>query len=507
MIKEILGMLRERGANIDAIAGTGTTVSAATSMEMTPPPKAQTTKIVPTFLTSTQQSPDTFLPQNDLFLANLDIDTLRGGATTAATLRSLVKASPDLSAAVFSAIRVGVTAKYTVIARNLDGTLNPDGTALAQQLCRRFDILGPSDGGYNAWPSIRSASETMAKELMLLGACSLEVVLNKARLPEALLPIAVDSVRFKYQKKRKIPFQVVGGEEISLDYPTFFYLSLDQSTKFASADSPVESSIQPMIAIQSFMSDLRRVFRRAIHPRIKAMLNEEKWRKMIPADILNDPQKLKDYMDTTTSSIQTLINGLNPEDALVLFDILDIDYLNNGSISLSEEYKTLAAIMNSKLAAGSKTLPTILGHEAQGSRNIASTQAMLYLRTVEGAVQFKINEIFSRALTLCVRLFGVDAVVEFAYDRPNLRPEAELEAFYAMKQSRVREQLSDGLITDEEASLLLTGTLPPAGMRPLSGTGFAGGGGGATNISTPESNTSALNQDLSGDAPRDQKTT
>jgi hypothetical protein len=72
-----------------------------------------------------------------------------------------------------------------------------------------------------------------------------------------------------------------------------------------------------------------------------------------------------------------------------------------------------------------------------------------------------------------------------------------------MRQSRILEQLSLGLITDAEANLELTGTLPPPGAPKLSGTMFKNSSPG--NISTPESNTGALEQDLSGDTPKEPK--
>ena len=55
----------------------------------------------------------------------------------------------------------------------------------------------------------------------------------------------------------------------------------------------------------------------------------------------------------------------------------------------------------------------------------------------------------------------------------NLKPENELEAFKTLKQARILEQLSLGLITDEQAAEELTGdpTLPKGYVR-LAGTWF-----------------------------------
>lgn len=479
----------------------GPVFSAAAELPPVPMPKVRGTKTsLPSYLTTATPSTDSFLPQTDMGLANSDVTQLRNGASTSDTLRSLGKASPDLSAALYSSVRMGVSPGYMVLSRDLDGTLNEEGTRLAQQLCRRFDLLGPTEGGFNNLPSLRSASEAMAWELCLLGGAGLELILGKSRLPEGLQPVSIEKIKWKYSGKKKIPYQVLGGEEISLDIPTFFYVSLDQDLTTAYADSPVQASLQAILASQDFMNDLRRVFRRAIHPRVIAKIDQELWRKSVPPAILHDQDKLQEFMDATISGVQTMLDGLNPEDAIVLFDTLEIDYLTGGNNSLSKEYETLAKIINSKLASGAKSSPVVLGHDAAGSTNIASTQSMLFVKSIEGGVQTKLNEIYSRALTQAIRLFGVDAVVEFKYDTIDLRPQSELEAFKVMKQDRILRQLSLGLTSDAEASLIITKSLPVPGATPLSGTRFQDSQAPQdSTISTPESNTGAKDRSIAAD--------
>jgi hypothetical protein len=112
-----------------------------------------------------------------------------------------------------------------------------------------------------------------------------------------------------------------------------------------------------------------------------------------------------------------------------------------------------------------------------------------------------LNEIFSRAFTLATRLLGYDVVVEFRYSPVELRPETELEAFKQTRQMRVLELLSYGFLTDEEASLELTGKLPPKGFKPLSGTQFKTGGVKDENSDPSSNNGSTLNKALNSDAP------
>lgn len=481
---------------------------AAITLAPLPPPKvSKTGKTIPSYLTSSSPG-ESILPGTDLRLANLDITTMRNERTSQEVIRKLSKASPDLSAAVAAATRMAISQKSMQLAKNPDGSINEDGTRLFQQLFRRFDLLHPTGQGYNPYRSMRSLSESLSGELLRYGACSLELILGPARLPEGFRPISVTNISFAYRKKKLVPIQKLGADEIELDIPTYFYVYLDQDLVSPYPDSPVQSALQPIIASQEFTNDLRRIFRKAIHPRQTVKIVEESFRKNIPPEIQHDPDKLRDYMDSTLADLETKMNGLNPEDCLVHFDTIEPGLMDKGNVSLSDEYKVLSAIIDGKLAAGAKTAGIVLNHASAASQNIASTSSMLFVKTVEGAVQGKLNEIYSRAFTQALRLFGLDVVAEFTYSPIDLRPTLELEAFEAMKQSRVLEQLSLGLLSDVEASLILTGSLPEVGAAPLSGTMFKskmGDSGGNPTSNTSPGQGSSLNQSLSPDTPTGQK--
>lgn len=480
---------------------------AATQLAETPPPKRLRPKrqTLPSYVTTAAPS-DNVLPTSDLLLANTEIPSFRNNLNTPATIRDLSKASPDLSAACSSVVRMAVSANYTVLARDIDGVLNPDATRLAQQLATKFDKLSEYDKGFAGSRSIRSNSEALGMEILRYGSCSMELVLGPDRLPSMLMPVSTSQIRFKRKPdQRLVPLQIIGQEEIDLDIPTFFYAALDQDLLQPYSESPLQAAIQPILGSQEFIDDLRRIFKKAISPRLEVKIDEEKFRKTIPPNIQNDQPKIQEYMNSMIATVSDTLNGLNPEDALVYFDSLSIGYINGGNNSLSDEYEIYSKIMDGKMASGAKSTPVVLGHAAAGSTNIASTQSMLFVRNAEGMVQEKLNEIYSRAFTLAVRLFGLDVTVEFKYDRINLRPEDELEAFKAMKQSRILEQLSLGMVSDDEASIVLTGNLPPATMIPLSGTGFTFSTAVATD--NPLSNTSknAQEQTLDPDTPEQPK--
>jgi hypothetical protein len=106
--------------------------------------------------------------------------------------------------------------------------------------------------------------------------------------------------------------------------------------------------------------------------------------------------------------------------------------------------------------------------------------------------------VLSRALTLAVRLYGIDAYIKLDFEEIDLRPKAELEAHYAMRQNRVLELLSLGRITDDEAQQILgLGSLPD-GAETLTGTGFYSN---KTPDTMPVSGTNARNASIAPAGP------
>lgn len=454
---------------------------------------------IPSYLASARPSTSALLPVTDRRLLTTDLTTYQNQGDTPTAIRNFVAASPDLSSAVFSYLRVAITRHYRAVAKNLDGTYSPEGTALVQQLLTRFDVLTDYSTGFSGTSSMRSNSESLGRELLIYGSCALEVVLGKDRLPRRLQPLSVKNIRFIPDGKILRPVQEVSGERIDLDVPTFFYVQLDQDLLDPYSSSPLEPALKPVLASEEFQNDIRRIVKRVIHPRMSVKIDEEKFLNSLPQSVKAAEEQIAAARANVVADIESKLANLAPEDALVYFDSLNFIVVDHGNTSLSQEYQVLGGMIDSKMATGAKAMPAILGH-GTASANIASTETMLFAKAAEGAVQAKLHEIYSRALTLSVRLFGLDVYVEFAYDPVDLRPASELEAFKQTHQSRILELLSLGLISDDEASLQLTGSLPPAGYTKLSGTMFKSAKPAGVEDRTTNGG-SALNQSQKPDVP------
>lgn len=445
--------------------------------------------------TSKIQQPDRRLASTDRLL------DVRDKSSTPRVMKALAKSSPDLSSAINSLLRTGIPERYTLVARDMDGVISPEATALAHELLRRLTYLGNADGSYGAQMSLQTLSETLALDALLYGAMAGEVALDKARVPASLNAVSVTTLKM-YEEDNSTRFvQEVAGTEIDLDIPTFVFVPVDQMADDAYPSSYFEGAIQPLMADLDFNNDLRRALKRAVLPRFVASVDSEKVKKFTPPEILADPDKFAAYKEEIILAVETTLNSANPEEAFVGFDYVAYQYVDGGH-DPSEIIQRVQGVLNSKLAAGAKTLPVVLGHGSNS--NASSTEAMLYVKHAN-LLRVKLNEFYSRALTVAVRIMGQDAYVEFAYRPIDLRPESELEAFRSMEQSRVLDLLSLGMIPDEEACVQLTGNLPPPTYKPLSGTMFRHAGSSSTS-GNPTSNTSAMGQTLKPDTPQAPKT-
>lgn len=474
----------------------------AADLPTTVTPKAVKPAGIPSFVTSTTKTTSA-LPKPDKRLANKDLTTFRAGSSTHQVVRDFAAASPDLSAAVFSYLRTGITSGYTAYCKNLDGSFNVEATSLLQQIITRMDVLPNYADGFGGSYSLRSVSESLAKELLLYGGMSAELVLDKTRTPWRIMPIHTPSIEFVVDGNDLTPRQVIAGQTIVLDVPTFFYTSLDQDLLTPYSSSPFESAIRPTIFAQDFIQDLWRVVKQAVHPRMNVKINLKMLSEQIPTDVTfsDDPNAKETWLNNAVAQVTEQINNLQPNQALIYYDFITVERESNNNSSLSSEWKTIQELVNAQVATGAKVLPAVLGHNP-GSSNIASTESLLFIKSVTTSIQAKLNEMFSRIFTLSVRLYGLDVVVSFKYNDIEMRPESELESFKAMKQSRILEQLSLGMITDEDASIQITGKLPHAGAPKLSGTGFAAKKAVETPGDDSSNDGSAANKANKSDAPK-----
>lgn len=459
---------------------------------------------------STNRGTDIPLPDAAPFYFNTDIASIRTSANAYEAMRALVKISGDVAMAVTSYVRLANTElRFKVY----DGThqLSPDGMLMLRSWISTLTYLSDYTYGYDDRMPLTGISESMLMEIMLTGACALELVLDKSRLPFRLQPISPSKLKWRISEldigngltHKIIPWQQAQGATIMLDVPTFFTARLDHDVTLTYPKPPMESALNAAVFSAEVMQDIRKVVRRSGHSRLLVTLDTEQLVKAAPLDARGDASKMQAWMEEVRASLETQIAGLNPESGLVVFDTVSATYLNS-EIGASADYSPMMDIVDGQLSTALRTPPSILGKRMGGSQSVSSSESLLFLKHVEG-LHKPVEAVLSRAMTLAMRLLGFDGYVEAKYCPVNLRPKEELEAFAQMKQARVLELLSYGFLTDQEAAEELgTGMMSPTAV-PLSGTGFYGKTAAAMDPSAIANGGDPAKRALTGDSPKKPK--
>lgn len=401
---------------------------------------------------------------------NRDLRSLRTSSVPTEAVRILARMNGTVSAAVFSFVQVANTDHKILAYDSITHEFSMEGSLLARSILARFDTLYDYSEGFGDKQSVGSLKESLLREVVLTGAATGELVLDKLRLPDRFNVIAYETLRMVSDGKGgRYPEQQTSSEPVKLDIPTFFVAESNREAAYAYVFSMLEAAIEDAYIYNGFLQDMVRAVRRTGGNRLVVTIDTAKVLGTMSQMERNDPKKVKAYLEAQLAAMTAVINGLEPEDALVVYDTADADILENAGDK--QDYTYLMNALSGNLATSLKTSPSILGLRINGSQSLSNTESLVFLKTAR-ALHLPVETALSRALTLACRLYGVDVYCNFKFEPIDLRPELELEAFKTMKQARIIEQWGLGLLSDDQAAMILTGNPRDPSAPPLSGTMF-----------------------------------
>lgn len=386
-------------------------------------------------------------------------------------LRLACRLDGTLSTAVYDLVQIANSGLQVRAFGSSDHRFSYEATQVATSMLARMNTLSDYTKGYADRRPMASILETALRETVITGAIAGELVLDKARLPERIQVVPFETIVFKSRGDgTKYPVQRgVTPKEISLDIANFWVVESHLGADSPYPRSMLEAGLPTVFHYMEFIEDMRRVTRNSGHSRMVMTINAEQVREAAPESAKKSEDAMKAYMEGVREDLQTVVSSLEPEEALVVYDVAEANVFSPKGIKT--DYSQLLQTLAGMAATSLKSHPSILGLRLQGSQSLSNTESLIFLQ-VAAAAQTTVSGFMSRALTLGIRLFGVDAYVKAEFAPINLRPVDELEPYKVMKQDRILDQLSLGLITDEEACFELG--LPPRapGAPKLSGTFF-----------------------------------
>ena len=404
---------------------------------------------------------------------NTSIKTLRSIDPIQA-IRALSRYNGVFSTAVHSYVQLAMSG-YTLTGYAA-GTHQYDEqiTLGARSMAISTDTLYDYTLGYSDKAGLNSTIETLLKEVVQTGSCAAELVLNRFRFPDKIVPVPTTSLNWKSKADGgRYPEQVPtgsGGDPISLDMPTFFYAASHQQSNSIFSRSPMEAALQTVFVFAEFIEDIYKILRKSGHSRTVVTIMLEQAQKTAPDAVRADPAKLKAYLESVRTDIESLISGLEPDEAIVTYDTAQVEILKTAGEK--SDYTALLDSFSGMFATSLKSMPSTLGMRISGSQSLSNTESLIYLKMVS-SIQTPVEVIMSRIFTLATRLLtGTDGYVKFKFNPIDIRPESELSAHRSVDMQNIMRKLSTGFLTDEEAAHML-GTGPRAPGAPLlSGTMF-----------------------------------
>lgn len=402
------------------------------------------------------------------YVANA-INEVRSRQDVNEILRLLMREDGLLSNAANSLVALASQSGWRLAGRDASGAMSVEVMSVAYSIMDRFNMLHDYSQGFNDKPGNQSLLATLQQDVVGTGGCGLELVLDQTFGPERLVPIGYSTIEWNADGKgARYPTQDSG--EIELNLPTVFIAEHNRNSDEAYATSMLRPGLDHAIQFNEFLEDMHRAVNRVGHSRLVATLIAEKVAAAMPDDIRGDPEKEAEFFSNTRQQVEDALEGLEPEDAIVSYD--SVEYKVEDVGGNKADYTQLLATLGNLTGAALKTPASVSGLRASGGQGLSNAETMIYLKAVEAA-RPPVAEVLSRALTLAVRLSGIDGYVQFSFLPVNLRPEEELEAYKGTKQKRILELLSYGLINDAEACFEL-GVRPQGLQMLLAGTGFYG---------------------------------
>lgn len=408
-------------------------------------------------------------------------------------LQDLFRQDPDCSAAV-NAYLTSSDTPMVHYAVDANGEISQEGTKTLEYLINKVTCRNDYTLNYQMKSSLTTIREELKYMLLLRGAAGAELVMDKNLQPKEIRNVDMHYVEWTETKNGEYkPIQKTdeSGVEVSLDVPTFFTTYFRRDPTSVYTYSYFVSAINVIAARQQVINDLYRIMNVTGFPRIDITVLEEVLKKNAPVDIQNNPDKFRQYISSSVQTLANTFSAVKPQQPLAHTDSVEVKMINDknpgGSLQITEVIETL----NSQNQAAMKVVSAVLGRGSSGV-NTASVEARVFADNAS-ELNKPIDYLLAEMFTLALRMTGFDGKA-IMYSQPvELRSITELENQLTMRQARLLEQLSLGLITDLEFHLEMRGKVPTGQISNLSGTNFQ-----STKINTSDttSNTDPLGRSL-----------
>jgi hypothetical protein len=420
----------------------------------------------------------TYDPRNQLLTAPLyrdhltDVYSSRSAGDSRALIEQFANFDPDVSAAINAFLAVAGSVDPIIYAYDENDEPDADGVKLGQQILAALTTTNDYTLGFSNKPTVDALANDHRYVTLIRGGTAAELILNKAYIPYQLRLVDPASLEWHESKPGVYsPVQKPAGTnaEIDLNIPTFFTSNFHQSPLDLYTYSTFVAAINTIASRQLVINELYRIMKIVGYPRVDVAVMEDILTKSAPPSLRNDVNGLRGFVETELNKIRNTISTLGSADAFVHSSAIEAKIINDKNPSAGLQIDNVIEVLNAQNQAALKVMPAVVGKANNGQ--VASTEARLFALSAD-ALNRTVAGLFSKSLTLAARLSGYAGRIECVFPPVELRPDLELEPQKTMRASRLKDDLSRGIISDMEYSMAMYFRPPLKGAPELSGTNF-----------------------------------
>ncbi len=434
------------------------------------------------------------LPLAQEHLSNLYDNRL--ASDSRALIQDMAKSDPDVSAA-FNAYLTVANQPVTFYVRDIQGNLDNDGHTLLMQMFTGLFMQLDYGQGFQFKQSLYQTLADWRYMLMLRGGIAAELVFGKQMMPMAIQMIDTNTLRWTeptsgVYKPQQLPASY--ATPIPLDIPTFFCSFYRRDPTLIANNSPFVSAINTIAARQLVINDLYRIMNATGFPRLDVTILEEIITNNAPSDVVANAQKLREWKTARLGEVNTAFAGLRADQAFIHWDSINAKIINEKNPGAGLDISKIIDTLNAQNQAALKVVAPVLGR-GNASVNTASVEARIFSLNAD-ELNYPLADMLSGICTMMLNSQGRANIVEAKFKSAELRPELELEPQKTMLSARLKQDLSLGIISDDEYTLALYSRFPLPGSPTLSGTGFMPSQGATVNTDNITPNADPLGQSL-----------
>lgn len=369
----------------------------------------------------------------------------------AETMRVLGRISPDISRAIWDYQRLCDAGHELIAVRPGTETEDKRGTEALKAFQRDLELY---HGG------LKTQTGRIFTAILTRGSFIAELVLDRTgRRPVDL--VVPDPASFRYRRREDpdrgevwVLCQQQGTDMVDLDYPTIVNVAIDPEPETPYGKPLIGPAVFPTIFLIGLMHDLRRVVAQQGYPRTDIILILEKLKYQFEeASDEEFAERVEEAVDNITNYYATL----EPEDAWVHTDSAEL-HRADGNIDASVISGAVELIdtLERQAMRALKSMPLLMGDTEGGNQTTANKQWEIFAKGVK-SLQQTVETALNRLFTLALEVQGIRATAVLKFAEIRETEEFRDEQTLAQKVDNAIVMRDQGFITQDEASMIVTG--------------------------------------------------